>query len=89
MTRTAGCLIGLFLISIALGSVSASALRVQAPAEAGVSDEEYEIYSAVIKQIYVAPETKMVIIEERTFRYDFGNQNEEFWKEKHKGVNID
>ena len=79
MTRRAGWIVGLFLISIALGSVSVSATRVQTGSDAGVSDEEYEIYSSVIKQIYVQPNTKHLIVEERTFRYDFGSENDEPW----------
>ena len=89
MTRRAGWIVGLFLISIALGSVSVSATRVQTGSDAGVSDEEYEIYSSVIKQIYVQPNTKHLIVEERTFRYDFGSENDEPWRDKRKGLTID
>ena len=89
MTRAAGWLVGLLLISIELGSVSVSAPRIQSGSDSGVSDEEYEIYSAVIKQFYVEPNTKQVIIEERTFRYDFGSENDEPWREKKKGLTID
>lgn len=88
MTRAAGWLVGLFLILIELGSVSVSAPRVGPGSDDGVSDEEYEIYSAVIKQIYLQPNTKLLIIEERTFRYDFGIENDEPWREKKKGVTI-
>ena len=90
MTRAAGWIIGLSLIIlIELGSPALSSLRWQANSDVGVSDEEYEIYSAVIKQMYVLPGTKLLIIEERTFRYDFGDQNDEPWREKKKGLNID
>lgn len=89
MTRRAGWLVGLLLILIELGSVSVSAPRAQSSSDAGVSDEEYEIYSSVIKQIYVQPETKLLMIEERTFRYDFGSENDEPWRDKRKGVTID
>jgi hypothetical protein len=89
MTRAAGWLVGLLLISIELCSVSVSAPRAQSSSDAGVSDEEYEIYSSVIKQIYVQPETKLLMIEERTFRYDFASENDEPWLEKKKGLNID
>jgi hypothetical protein len=89
MTRAGGWLVGLLLISIELGSVSVSAPRVQSNSDAGVSDEEYEIYSAAIKQMYVQPETKLLIIEERTFRYDFASENDEPWREKKKGLTID
>jgi hypothetical protein len=63
----------------------------QSNPDAGVSDEEYEIYSSLIKQFYVEPKTRQVIIEERTFRYDFGVDNDEPWREKSKkkGVSID
>lgn len=89
MTRAAVWSVGLFLISIELGSVSVSAPRVQSSSDTGVSDEEYEIYSSVVKQIYVQPETKLLMIEERTFRYDFGSENDEPWRDKRKGLSID
>jgi len=89
MTRAAGWIIGLSLILIELGSPALSSPRWQANSDVGVSDEEYEIYSAVIKQMYVLPETKLLIIEERTFRYDFGDQNDEPWRDKRKGLTID
>lgn len=85
MTRAAGWLVGLLLISI----VSVSTPRAQSSSDAGVSDEEYEIYSAVIKQMYVQPNTKQLVIEERTFRYDFGSENDEPWRDKRKGLTID
>lgn len=84
--RTVGSLVGLFLMSIALCSPSAS---VQTESDTGVSDEEYEIYSSVIKQLYIEPDTKHVMIEERTFRYDFSVDEDEPWREKKKGVSID
>jgi hypothetical protein len=89
MIRAAGCFVGLFLISIALGSVSAPVTRAQSNSDVGVSDEEYEIYSSVIKQIYVQPNTKLLVIEERTFRYDFSTENDEPWRDKKKGLTID
>lgn len=82
-------LVALFVISIGFGSVSVSAPAGQSGPAAAVSDEEYEIYSAVIKQKYIQPNTKLLIIEDRTFRYDFDVDNEEPWREKRKGVNID
>jgi len=90
MTRIASWLVGLFLIWGALSSVSPAHSR-QSNSDAGVSDEEYEIYSSVIKQLYVQPNTKQVIIEERTFRYDFAVENDEPWREKNKkkGVSMD
>lgn len=84
MTRAACLIVALFLISIELDSASVSALRSQSNTDVGVSDEEYEIYSSVIKQIYVQPNTKQVIIEERTFRYDFAVDNDEPWRDKWK-----
>jgi len=89
MARAAGWMVGLFLLLIGLGPVSGSSPRFQTSSDSGVSDEEYEIYSSVIKQLYVQPETKLVIIEERTFRYDFGSQNDEPWREKKKGLAVD
>jgi len=89
MTRAAGWLVGLLLISIELCAVSVSAPRAQTKSNDGVSEEEYEIYSSVIRQLYVQPETKLLVIEERTFRYDFGGGDDEPWREKKKGVTID
>lgn len=89
VTRAAGWLAALLLISIEPGFVSMSMPRAQSSPDAGVSDEEYEIYSSVIKQTYVQPNTKLLIIEERTFRYDFAIQNDEPWREKRKGLTID
>ncbi len=89
MTRASGWLVGLLLISIELGSVSVSAPRVHTNSDDGASEEEYEIYSSVIKQLYVQPETKLLMIEERTFRYDFGSENDEPWRDKRKGLAID
>lgn len=89
MTRAAGWLVGLLLISIELGFVVVSAPRAQSTSDVVVSDEEYEIYSTLIKQMYVQAETKLLIIEERTFRYDFADQNDEPWRDKRKGLTID
>jgi len=85
------CLVLIFLFSIDSSSITAASK--QSNAEAGVSDDEYEIYASVIKQLYIQPTTKQVIIEERTFRYDFGVDNDEpwrdKWKDKKKGLAID
>lgn len=90
MSQAGGPLVGLFLISLALGSVVVSAPRGQSVSDGGVSNEEYEIYSSVIQQKYVEPNTKLLIIEERTFRYDFAIENDEPWRDKpRKGVAID
>ena len=89
MTWAGGWLIALFVISIEFGSVSVSPPAGQSISDVAVSAEEYEIYSTVIKQKYVQPNTKLLIIEERTFRYDFALDNEEPWREKRKGVIID
>ena len=88
MTRARSWLIGLVLVSIELGSISGTVIRGQSTSDAGVSDEEYEIYSAAIKQYYVRSDTKLLVIEDRTFRYDFSD-NEEPWKDKYKGLTID
>ena len=89
MARVAIWFVGLILISMVPSSVSPA--HRQSNPDAGVSDEEYEIYSSIIKQFYVEPKTKQVIIEERTFRYDFGVANDEPWREKSKkkGESID
>jgi hypothetical protein len=84
---------GLVLVSIQLGSISPSSPREQSGSELGPSAEEYEIYSAVITQKYVRPDTKLMMIEDRTFRYDFSNENDEPWRDKFKdkktGLTID
>ena len=91
--RAMRSLILIVLISMELGSTAGSAATRQAGTDAGISDEEYGIYSAVIKQLYLQSNTKQVIIEERTFRYDFAVENDEPWKEKwkdkKKGLAID
>ncbi len=84
MIRFSGWLVGVFLISIGLGSVAVSTPQSQSTPDEAVSDEEYGIYSSVIKQFYVQPSTKLVIVEERTFRYDFANDNDEPWRDKWK-----
>lgn len=90
MSRAGLALVGLSVISLALGSVSVSARRGQSIADGGVSTEEYEIYSALIQQKYVEPNTKLLVIEDRTFRYDFAIQDDEPWRDKpKKGVAID
>jgi hypothetical protein len=88
MTRT-GWLAGLVLVSLVLGSISVSAPRSQSDSGDPVSDEEYEIYSAVITQKYVQANTKLLMIEDRTFRYDFAIENDEPWRDKPKGLTID
>ena len=89
MARGAIRFIRLLFILVALGSFSVSYPLNQNDADEGVSAEEYDIYSSIIKQIYLKPETKMAMIEERTFRYDFGVENDEPWREKKKGVVIE
>jgi len=89
MTWTRGWLVGFLLLSLEFGAVSVSAPARQSSSDAAVPAEEYEIYSTIIKQRYVQPNTKLLIIEERTFRYDFAADDEEPWREKHKGVTID
>jgi hypothetical protein len=90
MSRAGRARVGLFLISLALGLVLVSAPRGQSVSEGGVSSEEYEIYSSLIQQKYVEPNTKLLVIEDRTFRYDFAIQDDEPWRDKpKKGVAID
>ena len=87
------CLVLFCLFSIATQSSSITAAAKQSNPEAAVSDDEYEIYASVIKQLYIQPNTKQIIVEERTFRYDFGVDNDEpwrdKWKDKKKGLAID
>ena len=87
-TRARALLVGLALASIGMGCISVSGARLQSGSDAGPSDEEYEIYSTAIKQHYVTPDTRLLVIEDRTFRYDFGD-SEEPWKDKYKGLTID
>jgi hypothetical protein len=87
-------LISIFMFAaIGFPSVRASLHQDQANSNAGVSEEEYEIYSSVIKPLYIQPNTKQVVIEERTFRYDFAVQDDEpwrdKWKDKKKGLAVD
>jgi hypothetical protein len=90
MSRAASALVGLFLVSLALGSVTISVPRRQSISDEGVSNEEYEIYSTVVQQKYVQSNTKLLVIEDRTFRYDFAIENDEPWRDKpRKGAAID
>jgi hypothetical protein len=80
------------LVSIFGGAItlSASHATVQDNPRAAPSDEEYEIYSSVVKQMYVKPDTGLLVIEDRTFRYDPNLNLETYpWEEKHKGITID
>ena len=88
MTRPSAWLVGLILVAVELGSISVSAPGGQSGSETGVSDEEYEIYSAALKQHYIKADTKLLVVVDRTFRYDFGD-NEEPWNDKYKGLTID
>jgi hypothetical protein len=89
MTSIVACFALLFLMSMATGPSSGMPARAHSTSDDGVSEEEYEIYTSLIKQLYVRPDTKLLIIEERTFRYDFGGGDDEPWREKKKGVTID
>lgn len=85
-------LIGALLILVAFASAASSLSRIQFEADGEVSDEEYKIYASAIEQFYITPAekpVKLLMIEERTFRYDFTVQNEEPWREKYKGLTID
>jgi len=82
------------LILMGLILISSSGLRAQESSDNKASDnkaadEEYEIYSAMIKELYVKPESKLLMIEERTFRYDFSGGDEQPWRDKPKGLSID
>lgn len=77
------------LISLVLASASVSAYRSQ-DSTGGVTEEEYAIYSSLIKQLYIKPDTKVAVVRERTFRYDSARGEEEQpWKGKVKGIVID
>ena len=87
-------LISIFAIaSIVLASVPVYANRDQSNTDSGVSSEEYEIYSSVIKDLYLEPKIKQIVVVERTFRYDFAVQDDEpwrdKWKDKKKGLSVD
>jgi hypothetical protein len=71
------------------GVLRVSGASVQEGPEPQVSEEEYKIYSAMIKDMYVLRDTKMLMIEDRTFRYDFSGGDDEPWKDKPKGLTID
>ena len=82
-------LLGLIVI-LTVSAPGAFSARQAQPSSDPVSDEEYEIYSSVIKQQYIQNNTKQVIVEERTFRYDFSIDNDEPWRDKpKKGLTID
>lgn len=84
-----GIILGLIVILIVSAPGALSARQAQTSSD-GVSDEEYEIYASVIKQLYIQTATKQVIVEERTFRYDFAIDNDEPWRDKpKKGLTID
>jgi len=83
------------LLLVGLILISSPGLRAQESSDNKASDnraaadEEYEIYSAMIKELYVKPESKLLMIEERTFRYDFSGGDEQPWRDKPKGLSID
>jgi len=78
------------LILTGLGLTPGLVLPHQAGPDTPVSDEEYDIYSSVIKELYVQKDTKQIIIEDRTFRYDFSGGDDRPWRDKPpKGLTID
>jgi hypothetical protein len=90
MIRMGSLVIGFVLIWAMPGVLRISDALVQEAPETQVSDEEYEIYSAVIKELYVQKDTKLLMIEDRTFRYDFSGGDDQPWRDKPpKGVTID
>lgn len=81
---------GLLLLSMPICSVAVFIPPGQSVSDDGVSNEEYEIYSTLIQQKYVEPKTSLLVIEDRTFRYDFAIPDDEPWRDKpKKGVVID
>jgi len=86
--RTGICFVGLFLV--AAGLSPASPLRVQGGSDEKAGDEDYGIYSTLLTQKYVKPDTKLLTIEDITFRYDFSEGDAQPWRDKPpKGITID
>ena len=92
MIRCARGILQLSILSAVL-LTPVPAMNNRVVADDGVSEEEYALYATAIQQYYLSPEarpTKFLMIEERTFKYDFTvGENDEPWKEKHKGLNIE
>lgn len=88
MIRVRG-LVASFLILLAPGLTLSSARHGQEDSTTRVSEEEYDIYSAMIKELYVKPDSKLLMIEDRTFRYDFSAGDDQPWRDKPKGLVID
>jgi len=86
--RAAAWFVGIVLVSIEFGVPIVTAGD-QSTSVAGVSEEEYEIYSAAVTEQYVRADTKLLMIVDRTFRYAFDIESDEPWRVKRKGVNID
>jgi hypothetical protein len=77
------------LILFGLILISSPALRAQESSDNKASEEEYDVYSAMIKELYVKPDSKLLMIEDRTFRYDFSGGDDQPWRDKPKGISID
>jgi|SRR5215469_4748113 len=83
------CLVAGLLILMAPGLAPSLAPRGQENSAARISEDEYDIYSAMIKELYVKPDSKLLTIEDRTFRYDFSAGDDQPWRDKPKGLVID
>ena len=86
MIRIGMCFVVIFVAAMARALPSSD----QASAAEKIADEEYGIYSTLITQKYVKPNTKMLLVEDITFRYDYSEGTAEPWREKPpKGITID
>ncbi|HKV40060.1 MAG TPA: hypothetical protein VJX67_12670 [Blastocatellia bacterium] len=55
-----------------------------------VSEEEYAIYSSLIKEFYIKPDIHLIVVEDRTFRYDRSrDEDDEPWNSKVKGITVE
>src|SRR5262249_2396946 len=89
MDRVRSLAAGLLVLAGISVALVGPAARAQEGSDTKVSEEEYEIYSAMIKELYVKPDSKLLMIEDRTFRYDFSGGDDQPWKDKPKGLAIE
>jgi len=88
MIRARSLVAGL-LVVMWLGPRPFGVLGGQEGPGAKASEEEYEIYSSMIREMYVKPDSKLLMVEERTSRYDFSGGDDQPWRDKPKGLVID
>jgi len=90
MLRARYCFLGLIFTSIVFNVTASSRQRYEKDPKLAPTPEEYEMYSALIKQFYVTPQYHLIVIEDRTFRYDPREEDEDQpWYDKPKGIVID